>query len=243
MNVVKNSLLAVIAARSGSKGLQDKNIKKLLGRPLMGWPIKAALSAKSVDKVVVSTDSPLYAAIARRCGADVPFLRPSDLAGDNSSSVDVVLHALNFLENKGQRFKYVVLLEPTSPLTESSDIDAAFDRLLSNKCKAKSIVGISELVTHHPNFAVKVLPNQMLKPAFCEDFSHLPRRQEVEEMYFLDGSFYLSEVETLKLTRTFYTDRALGYEMPDWKALEVDTILDFVCVEAILKNRKKLGII
>jgi N-acylneuraminate cytidylyltransferase/CMP-N,N'-diacetyllegionaminic acid synthase len=237
MKSAKNSLLAVVAARSGSKGLPDKNVKKLLGRCLLEWPIMAALNSKAVTKLLLSTDSPAYASLAEECGATVPFLRPTELADDGASSVDVVLHALDYLEANGEAFDYVVLLEPTSPMTEGTDIDSAFSRLVADKQGATSIVGVSELITHHPVYALKVLGNQKLKPAYSKSFSSLPRRQDIDCLHFLDGSLYISKVSTLKCEKTFYTENTLGHVMPSWKALEVDSLTDFLCIEAIMKHR------
>ena len=233
------TMLAIIAARSGSKGLPDKNIRPLMGRPLLEWPISAALTAQSVTKVVVSTDSEHYADIAQQAGACVPFIRPSSLSGDSTASADVVLHAIEYLEGSGESFDYVVLLEPTSPLTEGHDIDSAYARLVADTRGAKSIVGIAELNTHHPAYAIRTSAEGLLRPAYSENFANLPRRQDIPQLHFLDGSLYISEVEAFKSCKTFYTDKTLGYEMDASKSMEIDSIVDFVCVEALMQYRKK----
>jgi len=116
-------ILALIPARGGSKGLPGKNIKPLLGKPLIAWTIEQAKASKYVDRVVVSTDDDEIAEVAIRYGAEVPFLRPKELARDDSPTIDAILHALDFFSDKGERFDLLALLEPTSPLRDSEDID------------------------------------------------------------------------------------------------------------------------
>ena len=118
-------VLALIPARSGSKGLPGKNVRMLGGKPLLAWPVEAAKSAKCVDRVVVSTDSAEYGRVASLHGAEVPALRPVELATDTAPSSGFIVHMLDLLETQGDRYEYVVLLEPTSPLTTGEDVDAA----------------------------------------------------------------------------------------------------------------------
>ena len=132
-------VLAIIPARGGSKGLPKKNIKNLAGKPLVAWPISAALGCKEVDKVIVSTDCGEIAKIAEKWGAEVPFLRPDDLSGDNASSMDVVMHVIEELEDQREHFDYVVMLEPTSPLTESEDLSQALKLLTESSINADAI--------------------------------------------------------------------------------------------------------
>ena len=230
-------VLALVPARSGSKGLIDKNIKLLAGKPLLCWPIEAARESKYVDSVVVSTDSPKYAEIAIQGGAEVPFLRPSALSSDTSSSIDFILHALAYLsERQGIDFDYLVLLEPTSPLTDSRDIDEALEMFVSRRHVADSIVGIAETVSDHPVFSVTLMDEDIVKPYINEDQPKAVRRQDLGKVYRLDGSFYISSVEALKKERGFYHQRTLGKVMPYYKSFEVDDIVDYICIEAIQKN-------
>lgn len=235
-----NSVLAIIPARGGSKGLPGKNLRLLDGRPLVTWPILAALGASMVNRVIVSTDDEAIAEVARAAGADVPFMRPSSLSGDHASSMDVVTHALEILASEGELFNYVVLLEPTSPLTESSDIDKALSRLKFNSGIADAIVGVSRVESMHPEYNVRVNEKGLLSPYLAADFSSLRRRQDIEPLYFLEGSLYISYVEAFKRHKTFYHDRTIGYEVPRWKSIEVDELFDFVMVEAVLKYRNEL---
>jgi len=225
-------VLAIITARGGSKGLPKKNIKLLSGKPLVLWPIKAAKDCKEVDKIIVSTDSEEIAEVVIKSGIDVPSLRPDYLASDNAKSSDVILH---ILEQSDETFDYVVMLEPTSPLTEALDISKALSILDLNRKNADSIVGISAIEATHPEYSVRQ-NKKMLEPAFASSFNLLKRRQEIESLYFLEGTLYISDVKTLKLKKSFYHERTMGYEVPRWKSFEVDELVDFICIEAIMDH-------
>jgi N-acylneuraminate cytidylyltransferase/CMP-N,N'-diacetyllegionaminic acid synthase len=215
-----------------------KNIRPLGGKPLLAWPIAAARQSHHVDRVVISTEDPEFASIARAAGADVPFLRPAALATDTSSSIEFLLHALDTLEAAGEQYDYVALLEPTSPLTEASDIDAALRTLVSRRPEAEAIVGVSALTTSHPAFAVRVAARGLIQPHAAPSFGHLPRRQDLEPLYNLDGSLYISTTAALRRERGFCHQRTLPYVTPRWKSFEVDDLLDFICIEAVLAQRE-----
>lgn len=228
-------VLAIVPARAGSKGLPGKNIKDLGGKPLLAWPIAAALQARHVDNVVLSTDSESYAEIGKAYGAAVPFLRPDHLATDKASSVDVVIHVLDYLAERNDKYDYVMLLEPTSPLTEAADIDSAISFLVSAEGTATSVVGVSLLETHHPAFAVTRNGDGLIKPLSGRSFQSMPRRQDLDPVYALDGSLYLSTVEAIYRERIFCHDKTVGMVFDKHKSLEVDDLVDFSCIEAILK--------
>ena len=233
-------VLAIIPARGGSKGLPKKNIKNLAGKPLVAWPISAALGCKEVDKVIVSSDCGEIAKIAEKWGAEVPFLRPDDLSGDNASSMDVVMHVIEELEDQREHFDYVVMLEPTSPLTESEDLSQALKLLTESSINADAIVGVSCIEATHPEYSVKRSADGLIKPAFMKNFASLKRRQDVDELYFLEGSLYISSVRAFKSHKTFYGSTTLGYVVPRWKSFEIDELVDFFCIEAIINNRDYL---
>jgi len=149
-------IICIIPARGGSKGLSRKNIRSFCGKPLIAWPIAAALGSRYVDRVVVSTDDEEIAAVAHTYGADVPFLRPAELANDTASSFAVIEHTLNFLRERREQYDYLLLLEPTSPATESSDIDSAVETLAASRENADSIVGVAKLEGLHPVFMAKI---------------------------------------------------------------------------------------
>lgn len=222
------SVVAIVPARGGSKGLPGKNRRYLNDKHLLAYPIEAALNAKCVDAVYFTTENKVLAELAEYYGARV-IDRPAELATDEATSADVILHALEWVG----RYKYFVYLEPTSPLTEASDVDRAFEMLKKNR-HADAIVGVSKLWAHHPYFTVK-LEGQFIKPYVEESFASF-RRQEVEELYFLDGSLYISSVKAFEKHKTFYHDRTMAYVTPKWQSYEIDDHTDFVVVEAIAKE-------
>lgn len=225
-------VLAIIPARSGSKGLPNKNIKLLSGKPLVCWPIEAAQNCPEIDKIIVSTDSEEIAAIVTKAGINVTSLRPKNLASDTAKSSDVILHEL---EQCKDSFDYVVMLEPTSPLTNSLDISAALSLLESNRLYADSIVGISAIEATHPEYSVRK-NKKIIEPAFATNFDNLKRRQEIESLFFLEGTLYIADVNSFKAKEGFYHDRTMGYEVPRWKSFEVDELIDFICIEAIMDH-------
>ena len=230
----QKSVLAIIPARGGSKGLPGKNSRPLQGVPLVAWPVKAALNSRYVDRVIVTTDDVNIATIAKEYGADVPFLRPEHLAQDTSPSSDAILHALDFCAQTDRDYDYIVLLEPTSPLTESSDIDKALDMLVAHDGLA--IVGVSKVGSSHPIYCATQGVDQYLKPFNRDSFAKPIRRQDVEDVYFFEGSLYISEVKQYRETATFYHDFTLPYVVPAWKSLDIDTLLDFLMVETVMNN-------
>lgn len=230
-------VLAVVPARSGSKGLPGKNIRELDGKPLLAWPIAAARGSRYVDRTIVSTDSSEYAQIAVEHGAEAPFLRPAALADDTTPSIDFILHAVDALEAVGDRYTYLVLLEPTSPLTEAADVDAALEQLAAAKGLADAIVGVSPMETNHPAFAVRRDETGRIAPLMSETFGSLPRRQDLKPVFALDGSLYISTIEALRRERGFAHGRTLGYVTDRFKSLEVDDLVDFICIEALVAHR------
>lgn len=234
-------VLAIIPARSGSKGLPGKNIRPMNGKPLLAWPVEAARTSVLIDEVIISTDNAEFAAIAAAHGARVPFLRPAELASDTAASIDFIIHALDALEAIGERYDYLVLLEPTSPLTETADVDAALQRLHAAADTADSIVGVSEMITSHPAYAVRVDGQGLASPYLSDGFDKLPRRQDLEPLFCLDGSLYISTVEALRRERGFCHGRTLAFEMAHYKSFEVDDLVDFICIEAVSRHLNQLS--
>ncbi len=232
-------ILGLIPARGGSKGIPKKNIKLLAGKPLIAWTIEQALNSKYLDKVLVSTDDKEIAEISKKYKAEVPFLRPKELAADEAKSIDVIIHALDFLKAQGLNYDYLMLLEPTSPLRETQDIDRTIE-ILSNNKRAKAIVSVAKLESTHPEFNVIIDKSTgcIRKMDGTADFRAL-RRQELQDVFFFEGTIYLSEVDTLLAKRTFYHEKTLPYIVPRWKSLEIDEMCDLVCAEALLKAQTK----
>jgi N-acylneuraminate cytidylyltransferase/CMP-N,N'-diacetyllegionaminic acid synthase len=229
-------VLVLIPARGGSKGLPRKNIRDLCGKPLIGWPIEAARNSIYVDKIIVSTEDGEIAEKAIALGAEVPFIRPIELASDTASSFDVIKHALTYLEKINDRYDYLVLLEATSPTTEASDIDKALEILVQSRNIADSIVGVAKLEGTHPSFNVHIDGSGLLKPFISADFVSVGRRQDLTDLYYFEGSVYISDVTALLEQKSFYHNRTLPYVVPKWKSFEIDDIVDFVCIESILNK-------
>ena len=228
-------ILAIIPARGGSKGLPGKNILPLAGKPLIVWSIEAARESKYIDKCIVSTDDDKISNIVKKYDGEIPFKRPAHLATDESTTFDVLEHGINFFKNQSVEFDYLVLLEPTSPLRDSNDIDTAINLLHDNRSKADSIVGVSKVEETHPVFDVKINKDGLIQPYMSESFKVF-RRQEIEELYFFEGSVYVSDIQVLLKEKSFYHDRTLPFVVPRWKSLEIDEIIDLLTAETVIKN-------
>ncbi len=221
-------IIAIIPARSGSKGLKDKNIKPLNGKPLIAYTIDAAKKSNVFDSVFVSTDSELYANIAKNHGANVPFLRDAKNAKDNSSSWDVVKEVLNKLEEK---FDIAVLLQPTSPFRTSEDIKAALDLFFSKN--ASSLFSVSE--TSHSMFWCNTLNENFSAKDFIKKEYQVPR-QQLPTTYTINGAIYIvktSDIDNLNL----YGNNSYAYIMDKMSSIDIDCELDFKWAEFILNQK------
>lgn len=231
-------MLAVIPARSGSKGLANKNLILLNNKKLVGWPIEAAIESGVCDRIICSTDSKEIAAAAKEFGAEVPFIRPSNLALDETPTSDVLLHAIEFFERETEFFDYILLLEPTSPLTTSEDIRSALQKISENLNFSDSLVSISENISGHPDFSFNISTSSgNISSVSMNPWVH-KRRQDIDKCYFIEGSLYISTVKSFKEKRTFIHDRTIGYLVPKWKSFEIDDELDVKIIEMIMKERE-----
>lgn len=229
-------VLAIIPARGGSKGLPGKNIRPLLGKPLIGWTIEQARASRYITEIFVSTDSREIADVAETFGISVPELRPAELASDTAPSSGFVVSTIEKLRKEGKEFDYIILLEPTSPLRETSDIDRSIEMLAGNP-QAESIVGVCKTECAHPAFLTRV-EEGLLRP-FQGEMQAL-RRQELGELYFFEGTVYVSRVDAFLRKRTFYHDKTMPYVVPKWKAFEIDDAEDWFIIESILKNKSQI---
>lgn len=228
--------IAIIPARSGSKGLKDKNIIDLCGRPLMSYTVQAALESGMFDMVMVSTDSEYYAEIAQKCGAEVPFLRSREQSGDTSGSWDVVREVLAGYIEMGQLFEYVALLQPTSPLRNAEDIRGAF-RYIQNG-QAHSVVSVTE-VEHPIQWCFRMHPDH-----FITDIAESPyrnaRRQELEKHYRENGAIYIVHANMIRdPAYEFYADKCFGYFMPKDRSVDIDDRFDLTIAETLIRYAGK----
>jgi CMP-N-acetylneuraminic acid synthetase len=228
-------ILAIIPARGGSKGLPNKNIKDLCGKPLISYTINSAKNSIYLDEVVVSSDSQEIIDIAKKYGANTPFIRPKELATDTATSIDVVIHTINFYKDKlNQDFDYIILLEPTSPLREDDDIDNMIKLLIDNEDKYDSLCSIGE-IGEHPSIVKKIVNNN-LEP-YCKNLELTSRRQDNKPAYFPYGVGYLTKVKGIFLEKTFYTKRNYFYKIKRHQCYEIDDIYDFLAIENIMKYK------
>ena len=228
-------VIAVIPARSGSKGLPGKNTKPLCGKPLIAWSIKEALKSKHIDEICVSTDSEEIIKIARDFGANPNFKRPAELAQDDSTTTDVLLHALEEYKKINKYFDIIVCLQPTSPTRESQDIDESLGLLVNNN-DAWSAASVAE--AEDPSLFAS------LKSGFLswhgDPPNNIRRQQKKQKLYYLDGTITLSWVDKLIEHRGFYHDKTLGVVVPKWKSTDIDDLVDWYQAEGIIKNLQEI---
>ena len=222
--------IAIIPARSGSKGLKDKNIIELNGKPLMAYTIEAALKSKCFDTVMVSTDSRKYAKIAEEYGAEVPFLRSKENSSDGSSPWDVMEEVLNEYKKLGKEFDTFCLLQPTSPLRDEKDIKKAYKELEDKK--ANAVVSMCELecAIH----LVNKLPKSLSMKDFINDRQYNKRRQEIEPYYRFNGALYISKVKSFLKHKNIYNDKCYAYIMDRSRSYDVDDRSDLKIVESLM---------
>ena len=220
------SLVALIPARGGSKGIPRKNIRELYGKPLIAWSIEVAQKSKYIDRLVVSTEDEEIAEIARSYGAEVPFLRPAELSRDETPGMDPVLHALEQLPG----YDWVLLLQPTSPLRSSKDIDGIIRLCYSEMKPAVSVCEPSK----HPQWMYQILKNGCLDSVIKKPL--INRRQELSEVFALNGSLYLAQTEWFNRRKTFINEETLGYIMPNGRSVDIDSPLDWKWAEFLLKE-------
>jgi CMP-N,N'-diacetyllegionaminic acid synthase len=227
--------MAIIPARGGSRAVPGKNIRPVAGRPLLAWTIDAAREARAITRVIVSTDSVEIAEVARRHGAEVPMMRPSGLARDDTPAIDAILHAVDWLhDHEGYCPDYVSVLQPTSPLRTAADIDAAMAVLRARS--AAAVVGVC-LAPHHPQWMKRVEDDGAISSLFEFDES-LPR-QQLPPVYVLNGSLYLVRRDVLKERRSLYAEKTYPYVMPIERSLDIDTAWDLQVADLVLSARRQ----
>lgn len=230
--MIKNKkVLAIIPARIGSKRLRKKNIYKFNNKPLIYWTIKSAINSKYIDRVIVSTDDKYISNLSKFYGAEVPFLRPKKLALDNSSTSEVVIHLLKKLKVRNNNI--IILLQPTSPLRTTSQIDEAID-LFRKKNFLENLVSITKL-NHPVEWAIELTDNLSLKNS-----NHLnsKRSQEFTQKYILNGSIYILNVRAfLKEKRFILKKKSYGFLMDKKTSIDIDNLEDLKLAEYYFKSK------
>lgn len=223
-------MIAIIPARSGSKGVPGKNIKLLNAKPLIAYTIEAAKQSHYVSRIILSTDSHEIAKIGMSYGAEVPFLRPMELSTDNSEAVDTYLYTIDRLQREENiKISNIVVLLPTSPLRKPEDIDAAVS-IFVNK-NADSVISYTK--EDHPIQWHKFInPDGSFENIFEDSIRN---RQEHKPTYYPNGSIYVFKSDLLR-TRKYYSDKSFGYIMPKERSIDIDSQLDFYIGEVLLKD-------
>ncbi|HKW59008.1 MAG TPA: acylneuraminate cytidylyltransferase family protein [Candidatus Dormibacteraeota bacterium] len=233
MNLDSARTLALVVARGGSKSIPRKNLALLAGKPLIAWTIEAAASCRTQLRVVVSTDDDEIARVAARCGAEVPFMRPAALAEDATPTTPVVRHALDTLAAlNGYAPERVLLLQPTSPLRTAADVDAAV--ALFDERDANAVVSVGP-AADHPDLLRRVSDHGVLEE--YSPHSSATRRQELEQIYALNGAIYLARRDSLLARDSFYAERTYAYVMPPERSIDVDDPWDLHLCDLILRDR------
>lgn len=225
---MEKKFLGLIPARGGSKSIPLKNIKPLLGKPLIAYTIEEALKSKYLDRIVVSTDDVQIAEVSKEYGADVPFIRPAELATDTSPTLPVIQHALKYLESEGYTPNFVVLLQPTSPLREVKHIDEAIEKILDTN--ADSVTTLTEAETHP--YWMRKLDGDRVYP-FIETGEQSLRRQELPSVYRLNGAVIVVKREAIDKKWQEQDIRAILME-PIY-SIDIDTPLDFYIAEKLME--------
>lgn len=227
-------ILVIIPARGGSKGIKDKNIIDVCGKPLIQYSINQSLELKKislVDEIIISTDSQKIAEMGRKLGANVPFLRPESISGDKAKSIDFILHAINYYEEKNIFFDAVLLLQPTSPMRDGKLLESAIK--LFKECKSDSLIScykeeyINDLVMYKSKVGNVLIP-------LNEKHNKGVRRQDHGDVFVRNGAIYLTSVKYLKETEQIISDYPLLIEMRKSQSINIDTLEDLEILKRAL---------
>lgn len=226
-------VLALLPARGGSKGIKNKNIIDLCGKPLIAYTIAAAKESRYIDSVIVSTDSKKIAEIAVSCGASIPFLRPSALALDTSTTIEAVCHAIKTLAESGDRYDVLILLQPTSPLRTREDIDGALEKFDKERLPLASVSKAKD----SPILLRKLMGEIQMKPLL--GLPSTVRRQDMPPVYRVNGSIYINAVSSLD-ENTSFNDNVCPYVMDESHSVDIDDYLDLEIAKYYIESKDRL---
>lgn len=230
-------ILGVILARGGSKSVPRKNIRPLAGLPLIAYTIREALKCRRITRLVVSTEDPEIADVAKKFGAQVPFLRPAELATDKTPSKDCLQHAVRFVEaEEGRAYDFIVELMCTNPLKTVEDIDAVVDKLVATG--AESVIGMARLYDQHPARVKRIVDDRIVD--FCVPEPDGAMRQDLQPpAYIRNGSIYAMRRDALMvMDRRYGTKDSRPYVFPDDRTVNIDSEADWHAAEAMMKKRE-----
>lgn len=223
--------LAIIPARAGSKGIKDKNITDLDGKPLIAHTIEAGLKSKYIDDVVVSTDGEQIAKVSKKYGALVPFLRPEYLASDTAKTIDAVIHCIDELKKAGKVYDYIVILQPTQPLRQDYHIDQSIELMLQKD--ANGLVSVCK-VKDHPILMRTLNENGEVNNLL--NASSTQRRQDFKDFYKVNGAIYINKIDESFNRETSLNDNKVAYIMDEKYSVDIDELLDLKIAELLLKE-------
>ena len=227
------SILAIIGARRDSKGLPNKNIRPFAGRPMIEWTIQAGIDSSYIDRLIVSTDCQEIATIADAAGAEVPFLRPKELATDNAALEEALIHCINWLKGE-QTYDYVMLLQPTSPLRDAKHIDQAIDYYFAQRNSDRDTLISAKAVSKKMGWLMQV--NDAGYIDFClEQQGSYPQRQNNRNYYLPNGAIYLSPAQVLA-DYFFHSPNTLYFLMEDDVSIDIDSLEEFLLAEKLHKQ-------
>jgi|APSaa5957512535_1039671.scaffolds.fasta_scaffold02424_5 CMP-N,N'-diacetyllegionaminic acid synthase len=229
----EKSILCLMLARGGSKGVPGKNIKLLNGKPLIYYTIKAVQKAGIYDRFMLSTDDPQIAEVARGYDVDVPFIRPTSLAGDTASAVDAIEHALKWLEAQGETYDYVQYIFPTAPLRTCEDLLGGLDTLVSSD--ADMVISVCK--TDHPAQWMNVLPPDNSLQDFVKKEYRQKNNQTLPATYRINGSIYVGKWEIFYNKLDWLEQDTVAHIMPRKRSIDIDLPLDFKLAEVIMKEK------
>jgi len=229
--IKQKKILAVIPARGGSKGIPRKNIREVGGKPLIAWTIEEAKKSQYLDRIILSSDNEEIIQVAKNYGCEVPFIRPSDLALDNTPGVAVLLHAIEMLPD----YDYAVLLQPTSPLRSVADIDGCITTCINNMLKSLVTITIAE---KSPYWMFTKDSRNLLHPILEHSPNTLiTRRQDLPVYFTLNGAINICDCKWLKKNKKLLAETTYGYEIPKSRSIDIDTLFDLkICT--LLLNEK-----
>lgn len=225
----KSRIIGIIPARGGSKGIPKKNIKKLNGKPLIAYTINAALNSKYIDDTIVSTDDDKIAEISLEYGASVPFFRPAEISTDKSKTIETIIYTLDKMKKMGKQYDVLVILQPTSPLRDTMDINHAIEHFFESGCEGMASVSS---VRDHP-VLIRRIRNGKLERLLPQNSTC--RRQDFEEYYRVNGAIYIFNIKEIS-EYTSFNDATMPFLMDVSHSVDIDTIMDFHIAELILNN-------
>lgn len=229
-------ILCLINARGGSKGVPGKNIKPLNGKPLIAYSIETAKKSRLIIRTLVSTDSQDIADVAKRAGADVPFLRPPELATDSAKQIDAMIHAVGTLEQGGERYDHICVLQPTCPLRNVDDVDGALGLLIQSG--ADSVITITDVGGRHPRTLYTRGEDSRISPYLESDKAGV-LRQNFEDLFWRTGAVYAMKRDVLMEQRSLYGRDIRGYFMPEERCFNIDSPFDWALTEAWMQYLTK----